>query len=116
MTYQDAHAGTEEHEVDNEVTEEFPIGVTKGEGFLVIVGDEAIRHREAEIVENKLNDDNPSNDAYYTMIRDLGGLSDYYDFLDHADPDEISALNAAYGTEVYDISDLYAPPADNNRQ
>jgi len=115
-TYQEAHADTEKLEVDNEVTEEFPIGVTKGEGFLVIVGDEAIRQREAEIVENKLNDDNPSDDAYYTMIRDLGGLSEYYDFLDHADPDEISALNTAYGTEVYDISKLNAPSADNSRQ
>jgi hypothetical protein len=94
--YQEAHADTEANE--------FPYGITRGDGYTVIVGDEdAIRQHEADVVESKLNDDDPTDDASYRMIRDLGGLTEYHKFLDRTDPDEISALKAAYGVETVDL-------------
>jgi hypothetical protein len=78
---------------DTETTDsELKYGVNRGEGYLIIIGDEgAIRQHELEIAESKLNDDDSTNDASNRMIRDLGGTTEYYKFLDRADPDEVSA-------------------------
>ena len=94
---------------DTETTDsELKYGVNRGEGYLIIIGDEgAIRQHELEIAESKLNDDDPTNDASNRMIRDMGGMTEYYKFLDRADPDEVSALKAAYGVEIVDLRSRY---------